>query len=274
MKVKNSQITVFHDRIEKKIPSDLPIDLVLEKHRQLVSIGCKAGFRAPVVVDFTNSRIIFEKLELGDSLSSIYRESLVSNSLEQRSLTYSQSIGHILALLHSNWSLPRKQPCEVTDGFEKNVGKLTDQSTLKVCSDRVFLHGDFALNNIFTDGSVLTVLDPMPNYATSFSIAEYGSRYMDIGMHLNSIHRQIGYRSMLQYSRAHLHSLKDEFVKSYEVTSGLKLDAGFAYAVAFATDKAMADRTVSSYSKRKVRSLRSWLVAKSEIKRRARFVLP
>ena len=107
--------------------------------------------------------------------------------------------GRVLALIHSALS---------------NHMKILETDKLSA------LHGDFGFSNIFLNReSKLVVLDPFPDFYSSFNVWEVGNRSKDLAMFASCLLGRLPVSQLIKLRPEKVHFLLSEFLESYNSTA-------------------------------------------------------
>jgi tRNA A-37 threonylcarbamoyl transferase component Bud32 len=245
---KASSGLIFDEKtVTKEFSSEIPLVTLIDKHSELARIGKMANFSTPAVVDTCaeKNQLIFSRVDLSLPMSKYVQSILNSNESVERALSPINRIGESLGYLHNELTLQTQ-----TDTAAIEIHKRAGNSVLESeegGTERVYIHGDFGLNNIFIDDSEnLTIIDPVPNHTTAFYIDEHTDGVVDLSLVCNSIIRQL---SMRKYSKSRIQDVRQlifSLVTGYEKVVRRKVSLSSLLHYCSSTDKLIARKRLTN----------------------------
>jgi len=237
MFVHNSLVRIRDNHIEKYTSDPAK---TARKYTAVHEVARAFGFVAPQVYDTYPDHIVLERIHDIVSLREMYlgaEPDLLDTAVSRA--------GEVLARLHAN--LPRVEGV-VWSPSPRFVADLRRYDSCEIDISALpnsTLHGDFSFANVFIGKShsdQIVVIDPCPNFGSTFDEWAVAPVYVDIGKMLACLEGQVSLRYLHRRpSTARVEQLKDCFLTAYE-GSGPKLDRYVANAFAFAVASAQFHR--------------------------------
>jgi hypothetical protein len=238
MKTMNSEVRINSSNVEKF--TNNPIEMA-RKYRAIFEISENFEFIAPNVQAIKSDRIVMDKVE---NISSIRNYYLNRNLIEMEEILF--NCGKILYRIHENLSTKYSNKWVPTDFFNKMICQYLsiDQATLNHIPITA-LHNDFSFANLFVvDGRTdqICVIDPCPNFGSTFAMWTCGPSYLDLGKLMSCLEGQISIQ--YQYRRPtarQIVKMQRAVLEGYEM-HGPAVDRKWLHAFAYATAAVQLER--------------------------------
>lgn len=203
----------------KVYPNQIHEELI--KHQKIFEISLKNGFLFPKIISFctSESRIDFELIKNASSLRDLYFENNKKSNKQNILNLFFQS-GKALACIHKELKYEKKR-----DWNSKNFSCKLKKHEDSLQIPHAILHGDYTASNILVTASEeIVIIDPSPNFHSTFSPFEYAPIYVDIGNFLSGIEGLFPYKKFFIIKKEYIKLCKSSFIKGYESEYGEKLN--------------------------------------------------
>lgn len=237
MGVRNSLVRIRDSEVDK-YTSD-PVRTA-EKYAAVHLVAQAHGFVAPRVRDTRADHVVLERIRNIISLRDLY----LGSDLDVLDAAVSRA-GEALAGLHRNLPRPGGSVWSPAPRFLADLRRYASREIDVSSLEQTTPHGDYSFANVFVIGSDpdrIAVIDPCPNFGSTFDEWAPVPIYVDIGKMLSCLEGQVPARRLHRRpSHARISDLQERFLASYE-RSGAKLDREVANAFAFAVASAQFHR--------------------------------
>jgi hypothetical protein len=229
----NSRVEIFAHHVEKYTSNPAS---TARKYAAVHQIAASNGFLAPRVIEIRTDRILLERMHAMRSLGAIYL-----NGTRREMEAAVGRAGEVLALLHNglqeSGAVTWSPPSGFAEALQRFLGRRVDIEDLPHAS----LHGDYSFANVWVScapAQSIIIIDPCPNFCSTFDDWTVGPAYLDIGKMLSCLEGQISaYRQHRRPSPARVNELQQKFLEGYG-SLGRPSDSEMAHAFAFAVSSA------------------------------------
>lgn len=214
----------------------------IEKYKQLDNIASPSGFIAPEIIDTneSNRSITFKFIDDLYSTRIPYITHMeYFNKNDNSELFY--DIGSLLAIIHKELKLPNNEPWAACKVFDTVMSEYYGADYKNVLNETMHanIHCDFGFSNVNykeTNGKIeIIILDPCPNYVTTFHPFAFASVYIDIAGFSACLDGLLPIKYYTKLDWRKLPNLKEAFFSGYEENSNLKIDRHLLGCISFAT---------------------------------------
>lgn len=237
----NSKIVFESDTVTKSFKSD--VELEFEKSLALWKIGLKSGFSypKPLEIDVKSDSIKFERIHNCRSIRNDYLKFMTQTNADSSLGNVVRQAGRVLAAIHRDLTLSRKDVWEPSARFIKAARKAgcCDFESRYPTLPHVFVHGDYGFENIERIGlpkpPQLVVFDASPNYFSTFSTRTYGPIYIDIGNFLSVLEGMVPLKNYPYFKWKRVKDLQLAFTDGYSEIWGSRCDLEIARVFSYAS---------------------------------------
>ncbi|MEJ5256497.1 MAG: hypothetical protein WHS89_14220 [Acidimicrobiales bacterium] len=211
----------------KQSVSDPAVEFL--KARAIADLGQRCGFVAPRPLSYQedSGTILFERVPTPVSLIAVVTGAALDD--ESVVLALLAVSGRALGAIHRHLDLDQIPQ----DPLPAQVGRFlqpTLQSRLveEAIDAPVVGHGDFGTANLYLTSADpararVVVLDPFPNFYSSFHAAAWESRYLDLALFDTCLVRG-SVRSFLTLDAGWVHAMRSAFIGGYREVAGVEVD--------------------------------------------------
>ena len=183
-------------------------DLEIEKLNHLADCAEANGFVSPRAWPADDPVLIeMDRIQINDSSQNVFRKAVCEGNAKSVETCAAMVVeaGRVLALVHRHF-----KSCQESMADAEASGSIQD----------CWLHADYGFSNLhLTSDGNLVVLDPFPQFQTTFDIWHYGSRVLDLGMFASCLIGRLGAKDLISIKTQQLPQLLHGFVDSYNAHS-------------------------------------------------------
>ncbi len=210
------------------------LELEARKHQQLAQLARLHGFCVPELLaqDDPIGTLAYEYIAQLNSCREQYLD-YATRGPDSRRDAWQEAlfakIGRVLAIIHRELNLEPQASWQAPPTFDRVVRELagTDSRELLAQSPQATLHGDFGFSNVCTtqqEPQRLVVIDPSPNFYSSFVCNERASVYLDIGKFSVCLRGLVPRRDFFRLRRSRMEKLSQLFLGGYAQEAGWEID--------------------------------------------------
>lgn len=222
-----------------------PRDVEIEYRKALAlwELAVQEGFCAPrpLTVDTARGVIVYAHLGKMRCIREVYLDYMKAPRADQRCLELIGASGQVLAKLHKGLKLADTTEWAGTSMLFRDIEKVGGrnvQEFTKTCP-QACLHTDYGFSNVAVSNQngtdKLVVFDATANGYSSYSTAEVGPIYVDIGVFLGTLDGRVPLRHYPQMKWNRLREVKEAFLSGYEAAAQRPVDrlwaSRFAYGI-------------------------------------------
>jgi hypothetical protein len=145
--------------------------------------------------------------------------------------------GAVLARIHRRLRIPAREQWQPGDDFRADLERCGFSVESLSANPTVPLHGDFCPQNIGyrmeRNRVVPVVIDPSPDFVSTFHPWVHGPAYIDVGLFLSCLEGRVSFRHYPRIKWARIPELKEIFLASYNKCAERPVDPRLAEAVSY-----------------------------------------
>jgi hypothetical protein len=212
-------------------------DLITEYNKayNLWDISKNYNFIAPepISINHEDNTISYELIQYDESIRDIYIQCMKSKYQLPEESYLLEKTGEILGIIHTNLKLDTKHLWNIPEIYlPDQFNKSYDAEYFLKKYPCAFLHCDFCFTNVYCKKNKndiqIIILDPSPNYQSTFYADTYGPVYIDIGRFLMHINGTINIKHYPFITWHHLKELKNLFISGYQKITRVNIDEKIA----------------------------------------------
>lgn len=187
----------------------------------------------PVSLNNDNNTINYEIVHFDESIRNIYLQCMKSKYQLPEESYLLEKTGEILGIIHTNLKLDTKHLWNMPKIYLPNQdNKSYDAEYLSKNYPCAFLHGDFCFTNVFykkiKNDIKIIIVDPSPNYQSTFYADTYGPVYIDVGRILMNLNGTVKMQDYPFIKWHHLKEVKNLFISGYQKINGINFNEKIA----------------------------------------------